>query len=147
MLKKYELMVLIDSQKGEEISSIMSRVEDIVKKTEATNIKVEDLGVKDLAYPIRKQSKGHYFILRFESTGLKNKDIEKNFNMDEDIFRYIIIRDESEKILNKIKAKEEAKAVKRKEREARELKEPREKIDYKESTRKPRAPKKVEEEK
>jgi len=118
-LKKYEMMVILDPTKEENISAISQSVEKVLTDSGASELSFEDLGVKELAYSINKQKKGHYFLYKFSSEGSGNKDIEKKLNMNEDVFRYLIIRDESEKILKKIKDKSEARSLRKKEREAK----------------------------
>lgn len=118
-MKKYEMMVILDPTKEENISAISQSVEKVLTDSGASELSFEDLGVKELAYSINKQKKGHYFLYKFSSEGSGNKDIEKKLNMNEDVFRYLIIRDESEKILKKIKDKSEARSLRKKEREAK----------------------------
>lgn len=117
MLNKYELMVILDPRKTEEkLNSLFSFIEATVSSSDASEISKEVVGIRKLAYPIQKQDQGYYVIFKFISSGLKNKDIENKLNINEDVFRYMIIRDESEKIFNRIKAKEDARMARRESR-------------------------------
>ena len=56
-------------------------------------IKKEDLwGARNLAYPIKKQSKGYYAHFEFETDPAITKNLDKVLKVEEDILRYLIIR-------------------------------------------------------
>ena len=70
-------------------------LDSMVKKLIGEDGKVskEDLwGNKDLAYPIKRQTKG--YVAHFEiSTDPKNaKTIDKTLKVEEDILRYLLVR-------------------------------------------------------
>lgn len=53
----------------------------------------EDLwGVKDLAYPIKKQTKGFYAHYEIEADPKVAKGLDKILRLEDDILRYLIIR-------------------------------------------------------
>lgn len=59
---------------------------------DAKVIKVDDWGKKQLAYPIKKEKEGSYFILSVESEeGIKG-DFEKRILMEEAILRHLVLR-------------------------------------------------------
>ena len=49
-------------------------------------------GIKDLAYPIKHQSKGYYIHFEFEAEPASISALDKDLKMEEDILRYLIIR-------------------------------------------------------
>ena len=49
-------------------------------------------GVRDLAYPIQKQSKGYYIHFEFQTDPAIAKTIDKNLKVEEDIIRYLLVR-------------------------------------------------------
>lgn len=53
----------------------------------------EDLwGAKDLAYPIKKQTKGYFVHFEFETDPKVAKDLDKSLKVEEDIIRYLLVR-------------------------------------------------------
>ncbi len=53
----------------------------------------EDLwGNKELAYPIKKQSKGYYAHFEIEADPKNAKGIDKALKVEEDILRYLLVR-------------------------------------------------------
>lgn len=53
----------------------------------------EDMwGVRDLAYPIKKQAKGYYVHFEIETEPKNVKDLDKVLKVEEDILRYLLTR-------------------------------------------------------
>ncbi|MEM7196799.1 MAG: 30S ribosomal protein S6, partial [Pseudomonadota bacterium] len=62
---------------------------------QATNIaRREYLGLRNLAYPIRRNNKGHYVLLNFEATHENLMEMERNMRLNEDVLRFMTIRTE-----------------------------------------------------
>lgn len=56
-------------------------------------IEKEDLwGLKELAYPIKHQTKGFYIHFEFETDPKIAKDLDKTLKVEEDILRYLLVR-------------------------------------------------------
>lgn len=53
----------------------------------------EDLwGVRDLAYPIKRQTKGYFANFEIETSPKNVKGIDKTLKLEEDILRYLVVR-------------------------------------------------------
>lgn len=68
----------------------------------------EDLwGVRDLAYPIQHMDKAFYAHFAFESEPNTISDLDKSLKLNEDIIRYLLIRNEPSKKAKKVTPKKE----------------------------------------
>lgn len=70
-------------------------VDDMKKKMlgESGKVTKEDVwGVRDLAYPILKQTKGYYIHFEFETDPAVAKGLDNQLKVEEDILRYLLIR-------------------------------------------------------
>jgi small subunit ribosomal protein S6 len=66
---------------------------DDVKKRINGKINKEDMwGSKDLAYPIKKQSKGFYVHFEFETDPQVAKGLDNILKVEEDILRHLLVR-------------------------------------------------------
>lgn len=69
---------------------------DAVKKKmlgEGGKVVKEDLwGNRDLAYPIKKSTKGFYVYFEVETSPVLAKDLDKILKVEEDILRYLLVR-------------------------------------------------------
>ncbi|MFN4281468.1 MAG: 30S ribosomal protein S6 [Alphaproteobacteria bacterium] len=54
--------------------------------------KREYWGLRNLAYKIKKNRKGHYILMNVEAPGTAIAELERNMRIHEDIIRYITIR-------------------------------------------------------
>jgi small subunit ribosomal protein S6 len=55
-------------------------------------IKKENWGLRDLAYTIKKNSKGHYVMLGLETGHATIKELERKIKLSEDVLRYLTVR-------------------------------------------------------
>ena len=94
-MNKYESVVLIkpnltDKETRNVIDKITNKMKEYVNITD-----FEDLGVRKLAYEIRKNKEGHYLVYQFEKEEIKNNEIseiERFYRITEEIIKYIIVR-------------------------------------------------------
>jgi small subunit ribosomal protein S6 len=111
----YELIIAATTGGAE---SLISRVEKFLKEAEALELKINKLGRKQLAYPIRKQTEAEYFVLNFEAEGANLKSITDKLRLEqEDLLRYMVVSAKAFKP-SKRKGKKVEEAVKVEKREA-----------------------------
>lgn len=93
MSNHYEVIFILNSTQNEEEVSITSdRIKSIISKHEGTIIKEENWGLLNLAYEIRKQPKGRYMLFFFSALPSVVVDLEKNFNVMENVLKYMTLR-------------------------------------------------------
>jgi len=72
---------------------------DEVKKkvtSDKGQVTKEDLwGARDLAYPIKHQTKGFYAHFEFETDPAVAKTLDKQLKVEEDIIRFLLVRNEA----------------------------------------------------
>jgi small subunit ribosomal protein S6 len=62
-----------------QVNNIISNITEIIKKKSGSIIKTEYCGLRPLAYPIKKNRKGHYIIINIKCEDTVIKDIKKLF--------------------------------------------------------------------
>ncbi len=55
-------------------------------------VRSEYCGLRKLAYPIKKNHKGHYYIIQMKATGAIVSELDRNMKINEDIIRHLIVR-------------------------------------------------------
>ena len=99
----YELVIVAKVDKSDQL---VSRVEKALKDAVATNLKIERLGKKQLAYPIRKQTDANYFVFNFDAEASAIGGFASKLRLEqEDLLRYLIIKKKQVKIKSKKAAK------------------------------------------
>lgn len=98
MTKDYEMMVIISPKLTAEAAiAENSKLLASITETGGELIKIDEWGKRILAYPINKNNEGYYFVdyFRYESTDIKT--IKRQFNINENIIRYMIIMREEKR--------------------------------------------------
>ncbi|KKS41433.1 MAG: 30S ribosomal protein S6 [Candidatus Gottesmanbacteria bacterium GW2011_GWB1_43_11] len=96
---QYELVLVV--KVGSDIAKASEAVKDLLEKTGYSIAVNEDWGKKKLAYPLKKQTEGHY--LYFTIAGTVNPNLlHTKFKQDESILRMLVVRKEEEQNNNQI---------------------------------------------
>ena len=77
-----------------QVDQINSDNIDIIKSVDKA-VKIgrqEYWGARTLAYRIKKQRKGHYLLVNYESESAAVKELERKMGLNEDVLRYITVK-------------------------------------------------------
>jgi len=89
----YESAVLINAAlDDEQIQAQISRIKEAITSNAGEIKEVEDWGRKRLAYPISKSKLGYYVFYKYEAENTTVSKLERMFNLDEQILRYLTIK-------------------------------------------------------
>jgi small subunit ribosomal protein S6 len=91
--RRYETVFILpsDSDEGKK-RDVLDRLDGVVEKGGGIRIKREDWGVRRLAYPVKNQQKGHYFLLDFVGTAQIVAELERHMRMLEDVHRFLTVK-------------------------------------------------------
>lgn len=91
-MRKYEIMFIVRADIDEkQVSETSKRFEDLLKGFKST-VTVKELGQKKLAYEIKKQKNGYYFLFNVEAPVEAVKEFRRRAEIDENIIRHIIVK-------------------------------------------------------
>lgn len=94
-MNKYEIMFIVKSENDEKtIKDTVSSFEKVLTDMKAKIVNKKDMGQKKLAYPIKKQVRGNYYLLNVEATVAAINEFDRKAKIDENILRHIVIREE-----------------------------------------------------
>ncbi len=93
MERFYEAMILINPDLDSEgVERVIEDIKKVVSSLGGEILKVEPWGLRDLAYPIKRKKKAHYFLLYIKSSGNFVKEYERVLELKEDVLRYLTLR-------------------------------------------------------
>ena len=75
-----------------DIENIEKKIEEILIKSSGKIHKAEDWGIRNLAYPIKKNSKGYYRNLYLEGSKDTIKEIESFEKFDEKVIKFLSMK-------------------------------------------------------
>ncbi|MBT1073319.1 30S ribosomal protein S6 [Pelotalea chapellei] len=99
-MRKYETIYILQPDLSEdEIKVIADKVQDVIASYKGDFQRLEDWGVRKLAYPIRKFARGRYLYLRYNGGREMIAELERRLRLDEKVLRYqsVNITDQPEK--------------------------------------------------
>jgi small subunit ribosomal protein S6 len=113
--RTYEVMYIIDPDTAaDKIAKLNEAVGKLIEKEGGTIVRMDDVGRRNLAYPINKKTEGHYVLFEIDGSGQEIAELERRMRVNDMIMRYITVRvDEDRKTADKIRAKREKRTARR----------------------------------
>jgi small subunit ribosomal protein S6 len=108
-------MYIVDPETpADRIEKLNEAVGKVIEKEGGTVVRMDNIGRKQLAYPIEKKNEGHYVLFEINGSGQEILELERRMRVNDMIIRYITIRvDEDRKKAEKLQAKRENRQAKR----------------------------------
>lgn len=92
-MQKYELTLIFKSNlKEEERRKIIDKLEKIIKKGKGKIEKIDCWGKRTLAYEIKKEKDGVFYLLSFAADSGILPGLEKDLKAEEKVIRYLIVK-------------------------------------------------------
>ena len=113
--RTYEVMYIVDPETpGEKITKLNEAVGKLIEKEGGTVVRLDDVGKRNLAYPINKKYEGHYVLFEIDGSGQEIAELERRMRVNDLIMRYMTVRvDEDRKKADKMRAKREKRTAQR----------------------------------
>lgn len=109
-MANYESVLIARQDLGaSQVSSIVSDLSNIIKKEGGEVVRVDNWGLKNLAYRIKKNRKGHYVVLNITAPASAISEYERIMRFNEDIIRYMTVK--VEEFSNESAASDDKEAV------------------------------------
>lgn len=90
-MRHYEVMFLVHPDQSEQVSAMIDRYRRIIEEDSGTIHRLEDLGRRQLAYPINKIHKAHYVLMNIECTQQSLDELESAFRFNDAVLRNLVI--------------------------------------------------------
>ena len=75
-----------------QLKSLKTKYSNIIEKNEGEIIKIDDWGLLNLSYEIKKNKKGNYIHFKLKGSGLTILNLEKNEKIDNNLLRFLTVR-------------------------------------------------------
>ena len=114
-MRTYEVMYIVDPETdGEKVAKLKEAVGKLIEKEGGEIVRMDDIGLKTMAYPIQKKDEGYYVLFEINGSGQEILELERRMRVNDMIMRFITVRvDEDRKKADKIRTKREARQAKR----------------------------------
>ena len=90
-MRHYEIVFLVHPDQSDQTSSILSKLDKLVKDTGGKVHRSENIGNRKLAYPIQDQFKASYGLINIECNQDAVEEIKTSFKFNDSIIRDLIL--------------------------------------------------------
>ena len=98
VINSYETLFIVDVANGDEAAkATVAKFTDIIAKN-AEVVEVSDWGKRRLAYLINDKPEGYYTVVTFKAEPAFPAELERLFNIDENVMRSLVLRLEYEAV-------------------------------------------------
>ena len=92
-MNKYEMMFIVKSNmEAEQVKATAENIKKVAEDTGAKVVDYKELGEKKLAYPIKKELNGYYFVMQLEASKEAESEIDRKTALDENVLRHLIVK-------------------------------------------------------
>ena len=92
-MNKYEMMFIVKAtMEAEQVKATAENIKKVAEDTGAKVVDYKELGEKKLAYPIKKELNGYYFVMQLEASKEAESEIDRKTALDENVLRHLIVK-------------------------------------------------------
>lgn len=92
-MRNYESLYIVHPDLvGDELTAVVDKFEKVLSDKQAEILKIDNWGVKKLAYPIKKVARGNYIQILFSAGPEVVAEYERRLRLDEQILRFLTVR-------------------------------------------------------
>ena len=96
-MNKYEIMFIVKAtMESTDIKKCAESFKSLIGDLKGKVVEYKELGEKKLAYPIKKELNGYYFVMQVEANKDTIQEFDRKIRLDENVLRHLIIRKEEE---------------------------------------------------
>lgn len=111
-MRRYESVIILDPDlPDDDIQAFTNRYTELIRSYGGDVIKVDDWGLKRLAYLVKKREKGRYVFFDYAGVPELIHEMERQFKISEEVIKFLSIKLDQDLDLEAFKAEAEAKAA------------------------------------
>ncbi len=93
MERQYETLYVQHPETAtQRVAEINERIQGIVTTLGGRVADFQEWGLRELAYPIRHQKRGLYFLIRYTGSGQVVEELQRNLRILDEVLRYVTVR-------------------------------------------------------
>jgi small subunit ribosomal protein S6 len=92
-VRAYELIFIGDPELDQEaLDATVERIQGVITANGGEIIKVDSMGRRRLAYPIKRRREGHYMLIHARLDNTAIAELERSLRLAEDVLRHMLVR-------------------------------------------------------
>lgn len=91
-MNQYETIFIMNNQiTKEKQKTVIERITNYIKEN-GKIVKEDDIGARKLAYEVKKQKKGYYYLIEFEANPSVIDELQRIYRITDAVLKFITIR-------------------------------------------------------
>ena len=96
-MEKYEIMFIVKNTIEDElVKKTAESLKSIITQGKGKIIEFKEMGKRKLAYPIKKELTGTYYVMKVEANHETIKEFDRKVLINENVLRHLILKEEGE---------------------------------------------------
>ena len=92
-MKKYEIMFIVKAtMEADAIKASAAEMQKLITDNKGKVVEFKEMGEKKLAYPIKKELNGYYFVMQMEINKDGQAELDRRAGLDENVLRHLIVK-------------------------------------------------------
>ena len=92
-MRKFETLLLLSPElSAENREGIINALTAIIAREKGIMVEVDNWGMRDLAYPVRKLMRGFYVRLVYQAPAELIAELERNVRITDGIFKFVTVK-------------------------------------------------------
>ena len=92
-MRKFETLILLSPElSAESREGILAALTGIIEREGGKMLEVDQWGMRDLAYPVKKLMRGFYVRLVYEAPAPLVAELERNIRITDGIFKFLTVK-------------------------------------------------------
>ena len=91
-MNNYEtIMVLSSKVDDEKRKEVIKRIEDYIKENGKIT-KIDDIGIRKLAYEVKKHKEGYYYVIYFDAKSECIGELERLYRITDEVIKFMTVK-------------------------------------------------------
>lgn len=92
-MRKFETLLLLSPElSAENREGLLAALGGVIEREKGVMEEVDQWGMRDLAYPVRKQMRGYYVRLVYNGPAALVAELERNIRITDGIFKFVTVK-------------------------------------------------------
>ena len=102
-MRKYEALLLLSPELAtDNRQEIVENLKGVLERQEATILAVDEWGMRELAYPVEKKTRGHYTRFEFAAPATAIAEFERIVRITDGIMKFITVKLEDDFVAEEV---------------------------------------------
>lgn len=92
-MRKFETLLLLSPELAADArEALLSVFTGVIEREQGTIVTADHWGMRDLAYPVRKQMRGYYVRLEYLAPAAAVAELERNIRISDGVFKFLTVK-------------------------------------------------------